>query len=137
MWTWVTKIFGGSDKGIVEQVSDVADKWVPSATTQHKMEIEDAKAGDESQASARSMVIPSHDSWVDVIVDGMNRLVRPLMTYWVVGILWGWVRPPDLSNIHPMMWNIIWTIITFWFGSRLIFKDIPALISWVKEKIKN
>lgn len=134
MWQWVTKLFGGSDKGIIEQVSDVADKWVPSATTQHKMGIEDLKAGDDSQASARAMELRSHDTWVDVVVDALNRLVRPLMTYWVVLLLWGLIKPPDLSNIPPMLWNIIWTVITFWFGSRMLFKDIPALVQWLKEK---
>ena len=132
MWGWVKGLFS-SNKGIVEQVSDVADKWVPSATTQHKMGIEDLKAGDESQASARAMVVPAHDTWFDALVDGLNRLPRPVITGWVIGMLFGWVpEPVHLQTLSPMTLNIIWTVITFWFGSRVLFKDIPAMIKSVR-----
>lgn len=127
--SWFTKLtgalFGSSDKGIVTEVSDAVDKWIPSETTKHAMGIEDLKAGDDSQASARAMQQPSHDSWFDIFVDGLNRLPRPLFTFWVFGILSGIIVPPNLQ-LNPILWNIVWTIITFWFGQRVLFKDLPA-----------
>lgn len=134
---WFAKVKGllfGGDKGIVETVSDVADKWVPSETTKHKMSLEDLKAGDESQASARAMQLPTHDSWFDILIDGVNRLPRPVITFWVIGILIGWVpEPVHLIVLSPITLNIIWTVISFWFGSRMIIKDIPSAIKAIKD----
>lgn len=133
MWTWAKKLFTGN-KGIIEEVSDVADKWVPSETTKHKMSIEDLQAGDESQDSARKMELATHNSWFDIAVDGMNRLPRPLITGWVVAMLFGWVdEPAHLQGKSPMTLNIIWTVITFWFGSRVLFKDIPSVIKALRK----
>jgi len=84
---------------------------------------------DASQDSARKMVIPHHDSWFDILVDGMNRSVRPFITYWVLGVLFGWWEAPKTDTIDPIMLNIIWTVITFWFGSRVVFKDVPKAIA--------
>lgn len=129
---WITSLFGGK-KGIVDSVSDTVDKWNPSPVTQHKMSVEDSKqsvaeqnAGDESQNSARAMPLPTHGTWFDSLVDGLNRLVRPTITYWIVGGLVGFWRLPTLGTIDPIMMNIVWTVVTFWFGSRMLFKDIPA-----------
>lgn len=128
----VGKLFGGG-KGIIEQVSDVADKWKPSPVTQHKMAVEDAglaivdqQAGDASQNSARAIVLPTHETWFDSFVDGISRLVRPVVTYWIVGGLAGFWALPKLGEVDPVMMNIVWTIITFWFGSRTLFKDLPT-----------
>lgn len=128
--SWLSKAVGalfGGDKGIIEQVSDVADKWNPSPTTIHKQSIEDVKAGDDSQKSAREMQMPTHDDWFNHLIDGLSRAVRPVITYWIIGGLIGLYELKSPST-DPLMMNIVWTILTFWFGSRMIFKDIPALI---------
>jgi len=128
-------LFGSSSngKGIVTQVSDAVDRWIPSNETKHNQSIEDLKAGDESQKSAREMVLVSHDSWLDIFVDACNRLVRPGITLWVVGGLIGWWDLPRTGDIDPTMMNIIWTVITFWFGSRVMFKDLPNALKLYKN----
>lgn len=136
----VKALFGGGDKGIVEEVSDVVDKWNPSPVTRHEMAIENETAGDSSQADARAMDLHRTDSslplvvYFNAFVDGINRLVRPVFTYWSFGLLTGYIKPPVSWNTWPpMLWNIVWTIVTFWFGSRLLFKDIPAMYRWYKN----
>lgn len=136
----VKALFGGGDKGVVQEVSDVVDKWKPSKVTRHKMAIENQQAGDASQADARAMPLPRTDAdnivitGYNALIDGMNRLVRPAFTAWVFGLLVGWWEPPTTwSTWPPMLWNIVWTIVTFWFGSRLLFKDIPAMWKWYKN----
>ena len=132
---WFGKVVGalfGGGKGIVEQVSDVADKWNPSPTTIHKQSIEDQTAGDASQKSAREMVIPTHDDWFNKMVDGISRLVRPVVTYWIIGGLVGLYELKSPST-DPLMMNIVWTVLTFWFGSRVLIKDIPAIIRSFKK----
>ena len=140
MFGWVTKLGGllfgsnSSDKGVIDSISDTVDKWSPSETTRHKMSIEDQQAGDSSQESARRLKLHSGSTWFDSLIDGLNRLVRPVMTFWVFGILTGMLGiPAHLADIPPMLWNIIWTIVTFWFGSRMLFKDAPKMIAWFKE----
>lgn len=129
----ISKMFVG-EKGIVEQVSDTFDKWVPSETTKHKMSLEDLTAGDASQDSARKMVFVSHDSWLDIAVDAANRMPRPMFTLWAFGLLVGWWGPPEsLTTMSPIVSNILWTIITFWFGSRVLFKDLPNAFKLYKK----
>lgn len=130
-----TALFGSSSngKGIVTAVSDTVDKWHPSAVTEHKMALEDLKAGDESQDSARKMQMISHDSWFDILVDGLNRLVRPLVTYWLCGGIAGFWPLPATGTVDPLILNAFWTVITFWFGGRVIVKDIPKAIATYAE----
>ncbi|MCK5132047.1 MAG: hypothetical protein KAR40_07855 [Candidatus Sabulitectum sp.] len=134
------KMFVG-EKGIVEQISDVTDKWMPSKTTIHKMSIEDQQAGDDSQKSARAMILVSHDSWLDIAVDALNRMVRPAFTVWAFGLLLGWWAPPDhlatMAATNPVVLNILWTIVTFWFGSRMLVKDIPAAVKFAKQALRR
>lgn len=131
-------IFGGSSSGksVAETVADVADNYKPGEVTKHNMSIEDQKAGDDSQNSARQMVLLSGgDNWFDIAINGLNRMPRPIVTGWVICILFGWVNEPEhLLNLNPITLNIIWTVITFWFGGRLLVKDIPtAIMSWRKK----
>ncbi len=128
-------LFGSTTngKGVVGSISDVVNEWMPSQTSKNKQSIEDLKAGDASQAAAYGLVLKSHDSWFDILVDGLNRLPRPMLTLWVFGILANWWNAPDLTNVHPMLLNIVWTIITFWFGSRVVLKDMPSAIMAYRE----
>jgi hypothetical protein len=130
----------GSASNVVKSVSDTVDKWKPSVTTRHKMALENEQAGDDSQADARAMAVPRTDhpgfiiSFYNALIDGINRMVRPVFTFWVFGLLTGYLEVPSTWNEWPpMLWNIVWTIITFWFGSRLLFKDIPSMYKWYKN----
>lgn len=138
--SWLSKafsaVFGSSDNGksIAETAVDTYERFNPSEVKVHEMSIEDLQAGDASQNNAREMEIPHHESWFDIFVDGVNRSVRPTMTVWAMGMLFGWW---DTSNhwddIPPMAWNIIWTIVTFWFGARVVFKDLPNAIKFWRK----
>ena len=138
--SWLSKAFGAvfgsssNGKSVAETAVDTYERFNPSAVKQHEMSIDDLKAGDSSQEDARKMVLRGHDSWFDIFIDGINRSVRPFMTVWAIGMLMNWWDTTEhWNNIHPMAWNIIWTIVTFWFGSRVIFKDIPAAFAAYKN----
>lgn len=138
--SWFTSLagtlFGNSSngKGVVQTAVDTYERFDPSAVKLHEMSLEDQTAGDASQDSARKMIVaPSHDSWFDILIDGLNRSVRPGFTLWAFGTLVGWWdTTAHWNEIPPMVWNIIWTIITFWFGSRILFKDLPSLVKRLK-----
>lgn len=136
----VTSLFGSSDngKGIVTQVANVVDRFNPSDTTLHTMSLEDQKAGDESQKNAQAFVpAPSHESWLDIFIDAFNRIQRPAWSTWALGGLCGWWNLPVTTEIDPFVVNVIWTIVGFWFGSRMIFKDIPNAFMQFRKLVKK
>lgn len=71
-------------------------------------------------------------TWWDSLVDGLNRLPRPLITFGVIGLfVWaGWdpvtftETMEALGFVPDELWIILLTIITFWFGSRLVAQDL-------------
>lgn len=148
MLTGILSLFGvggSSDsrgKGVVEQIADVADNYKPGAVTQHNMDMEQIKAEDASQDSARKYVPGASASvgnvWLDAfntVVDGLNRLPRPILALWAIGVLIGWVPSPEhLNGMHPLALNILWTVVAFFFGVRTISQDLPKLIAGLRKK---
>ena len=73
---------------------------------------------------------PEKKGWFNQLVDGANRLVRPLFTYGIVALfIWACVDPVEftmtvqaLGVIPELLWYIMMTIIGFWFGGRLLEK---------------
>ena len=73
---------------------------------------------------------PEKHGWFNHLVDGANRLVRPLFTYGIVALfVWACVDPVEftmtvqaLGVIPELLWYIMMTIIGFWFGGRLLEK---------------
>lgn len=130
-------LFGKSEgKGVIQQASDVVERWVPSTAKEHEMNIEQTKTEDASQDSARRMQLTAtHEDWFNRVVDALNRLPRPLFTFWAFGLLTGFIKTPShLNDMHPLALNIIWTIIGFFFGVRTLSQDLPKLIQTLRKK---
>lgn len=127
--SFLSKIASFFAGGTVKTISDTVDKWHPSPVTSNAMDLENQQAGDESQNSARAMVLPTHDTWLDVGVDAYNRLPRPVITTWVIGGVMGLWELPKLSQFDPITLNMIWLVLSFWLGSRVLIKDAPKLIA--------
>lgn len=125
IWTKIGGwLFGG---GGVEKVLDVTDK---AFYTEQEKAQEDAK----DLSDARSMQMFTHGSIFDIVVDGLNRLVRPGVTLWLVGGFVGWWKLPDPGLIDPYWHNIFLIVITFWFGGRALLKDLPTAIRLMRGK---
>lgn len=91
------------------------------------------------RASARSFAAPgvAVTRW-DRLVDNANRAVRPVVSGYVFGGLAGAWPLADLSAIDPRWLAVGATILGFWFGGRLLARDIPAgivavLSAWSKR----
>src|SRR3990167_141644 len=137
---WITgllSLFGGGGSGVnvAKQVADVVQDYKPGKVTEHKMALESIKAEDDSQASARSMVFtPVGGDWFNKIIDGLNRLPRPIMALWAFGVLvWVLPVPAHLMLAPPLVLNIIWTVIGFYFGVRTISQDLPKLLASIRK----
>ena len=130
---WFSKVVGklfGGDKGLVEQVSDVADKWKPSPTTKHKMSLEESAKNEESVQNARALQFQLiGEGKFSVFVAGMNGIMRPLFGTWafivLVGATFGFIQSSGFSSLDSFSQGLVVTIVNFLFGVRIISQDIP------------
>ena len=119
----IAGLFTGNTGG---KVIDQVDKAIYT-------EQERSETDQKDLQEARGPVAPSHESWFDVLVDGANRLIRPVVTLWLMGGFIGWWKLPSPGSVDPY-WQTIFTIIlTFWFGGRAILKDLPAAIRAIRS----
>lgn len=141
LFGWVGKLFSSDGKGVVAQVNDTVERWNPSEVKKHEMGLDNIKAEDASQDSARKYE-PSRSAMTGVpvvdifntIVDCANRLPRPALALWALCILFGVVpEPAHLAFLSQFTLNIIWTVIGFFFGIRTISQDVPKVITMFKK----
>lgn len=89
---------------------------------------------DRFQADARSAVYQQFASefghsktWWDSMIDGINRLPRPIMTFGTIYIFWlCWSDPVTfmqgataLQAMPKEGWYILAAVVTFWFAAKL------------------
>jgi len=124
--------------GLANGVSDIIERWHPGDAKQHEMGMEIASQIEASIANARKHDLPMNSGvpWLDGVVNGINRLIRPWITITVVGSLFGYWDLPPPDTIDPHYWSIGTVIIGFWFGGRAVFKDLPAAIKTFR-RFKN
>ncbi|HJX19104.1 MAG TPA: hypothetical protein VJ437_13055, partial [Acidiferrobacterales bacterium] len=56
----------------------------------------------------------------------LNRLVRPGVTVWIFGGISGAWSLPDTTKADPFWLSMFLVVMLFWFGGRLLLKDLPA-----------
>ena len=117
LWASVLGLFTGKT---VEKLVDVADEAV--FTGQEKAS-SDAKFTTE---------ILSNTS-----IDIFNRLIRPGITLYYLGGFAGWWQLPDTSQVDPVHFQIFIIIITFWFGGRVLLKDLPVAVGAILRMRKG
>jgi hypothetical protein len=128
MWGWLKSVgswFSGGGK-TVEKVTELIDEGIHTEQERSEQDASDTK-------DSRTMQFASHESWFDVLVDGMNRLVRPAFAFWSFGVLVGWWGE-KIKEISPEAMNLILLIVTFYFGGRAILKDLPSVIKSLRAR---
>lgn len=116
------------------KVAEVVDKFVTTKGERLTLEAQDA-------AVVRGMLDKYvHGTWFDALVDGINRLVRPGITlYLCLGIDGRLVHLPDIDKIDPFWQTCFYLVLTFWFGGRMVLKDLPQAIMYfakMRKKLK-
>jgi hypothetical protein len=119
----VTGFFTGAGGG---KIIDAADELYLSAEERQTIDQKDL-------ASARAMQAASGNTGFDVAVNCLSRLVRPVITFWLVGGMMGFYTFPPISSVPPFYQKMIVIVITFWFGGRAIMKDIPGFVKALKS----
>jgi hypothetical protein len=68
------------------------------------------------------------DILANTSIDLFNRLVRPGVTVYYIGGFADWWKLPDTTKVDPVHFQIFLIIITFWFGGRVLLKDLPNTV---------
>ena len=120
-------------KGLIEGAGDLIDKFVqtPDEKAEFKREllILGDKAEERSQAAMKDardtykaeFQYGSHTTKFDSFVDGINRLVRPIVTYGLLAAVLGFITVP--TKINDNIWTPLTVVLAFWFGGRLLKRD--------------
>lgn len=90
----------------------------------------------------KQLGIKIHRSWWDSLIDGINRLPRPVMTFGTVFLFFYAIYDPftfsiwmtSLQGIPENLWYIMMTVILFWFGGKIVEKT--PLVNKTTEYIK-
>lgn len=121
--SWWTKLFGSGAGDAVSAVAGVADKAFYT---------DQEKAGDDQAdtAAARGFAAPGRGSgYFGDLVDAANRGIRPGVTVWLIGGFVGWWKFPDPGAVDPFYHQLLLIVLTFWFGGRVLLKDLPAAVA--------
>ena len=116
-------------------IADIVERWKPGESKKHEMEQEINEFVHKTVDSARKHDVPLNSglAWVDGLVNGVNRLIRPWVTIMILGALFGYWELPSTSDLAPEYWQMAMIVLGFWFGGRFLVKDIPqALKSMVR-----
>jgi len=137
-WNPLSWLAGGAAKAgveVAEGVAGIVEKWVPGADKKHEMAKEITDMVMQSQDSARKHDTPMNTglSLLDGLVNGVNRLIRPGVTIGLIGGIMGWWPLPPPEGINPIYFHFTEMALIFWFGGRALFKDLPAMLKYLKK----
>lgn len=129
---------GGAAKAglnIAGGIADIVERWNPGDSKNVQFTKELTSVVNASYDSARRHDAPMQSGvrWLDGVVNGVNRLIRPWVTITVIGSLFGYWNLPPPQNVAPEYWIMVQIILGFWFGGRLVTKDIPAALGYLRK----
>jgi hypothetical protein len=118
-------LFGGR-RNVVREVAEVFRENAEAAGARGH----DLDAGALAQFAAE-FEARSRRTWWDSLIDGLNRLPRPMLAFWAFWVLLWTARDPAYMAevfaswviIPDMVWALIMIIVTFFFGGRAQVKD--------------
>ena len=130
MFSWLGKIFGGGGRTIVDGATDLVQTFTGDKASREEFEFKENIA--RQQAFAAEFMYRSNRTWWDSLIDGFNRLPRPVMTFGVIYLFYLCVMDPEsfqvsmaaLTFMPDYGWALMGTIVAFWFGGKFLSKDL-------------
>lgn len=121
----ITRIFGAPQAvaTLGQTARQVAEVFTPNATRAMELAAQSGQAA-LAQHGAEFVHAPSH--WFDVLVNGLNRLPRPMLALGTLGLFVyamadpvGFsVRMQGLAYIPEPLWWLLGAVVAFYFGAR-------------------
>ncbi len=121
----IEKVIGapGAVSALGQAAKGVAEVFVPSAT--RKMELSaEAQMAALNQLGEEFSLAPQ--SWFDRLVNGLNRLPRPLLAFGTLGLFVFAMFDPvsfaqrmvGLNAVPEPLWWLLGAVVAFYFGAR-------------------
>ena len=104
-------------------VGGLLDKWLGNRAARDKFQADHRSANYQQFAAEFGHAT----TWWDSLIDGLNRLPRPIMTFGTIYIFWLCWRNPEefiegaiaLQAMPKEGWYILGAVVTFWFAAKL------------------
>ncbi|MFC3180394.1 holin family protein [Cypionkella sinensis] len=113
----------GAVAALGDAAKGVAEVFVPSATK--RMELS-AQAQEAALAQFGDEFVNASASGFDRLVNGLNRLPRPLLAFGTIGLfVYAMIDPADfalrmvgLNAVPEPLWWLLGAVVAFYFGAR-------------------
>lgn len=114
-----TGIFGGGRNVIVETAEVFRENAEGAA-------VRDASVKEQAMRQFASEFTVRRVGWFDRLMDGLNRLPRPLLAFGTIGLfvvamidpVWFASRMQGISLVPDPLWWLMGAIVSFYFGAR-------------------
>jgi len=136
---WLKDILFGSLTKIIPSLKEFAEVFVGNKKERDSNDSDEQIAVHNEHAAGYTYKA-NNRNWFDRAIDGLNRLPRPLITLMICAMfIWAAVEPVRfavsmraLDTVPRSMWEIVAMVLAFWFGSRLLARDIASQGATVK-----
>lgn len=125
----------GAVSALGDAAKGVAEVFVPSATK--RMELS-AQAQTAALEQFGVEFQNASDGWFDRLVNGLNRLPRPLLAFGTIGLfVYAMTNPQDfalrmvgLNAVPEPLWWLLGAVVAFYFGARetYYFRNRPISV---------
>ena len=123
----------GTIAAVGEAAKDVAEVFTPSATK--RMELS-AKAQSDALKEFSEEFGAAPFGWFDRLVNGLNRLPRPMLAFGTIGLFCYAMADPTafaqrmvgLNAVPEPLWWLLGAVVAFYFGARetYYFRNRPT-----------
>lgn len=125
---FLSSLIGGGIQGIIGGANTLIKTIWGSQEERDQQTAADQVATENAYASEYNA--PEKVFLFDRLVDGANRLVRPIFTYGTIALfIWAAMNPArfaitmkSMTIVPEMLWYILLAIVAFWFGGRILEK---------------
>ena len=128
----IGRMVKGFVQGSLGGVDDIAKTLVGSQLERDRQDADHQAS--VTDAYMAEFVRHSNRTWWDSLIDGLNRSVRPVWSYFVLVFMaygaynpaWFAVVAQSWSLAGTLMTAMFMTVVGFWFGGRFLSKDMTG-----------
>ncbi len=141
----MAKIFGGLFGGNRNVIAETVEVFRPNAE-RSAQRAADYAMGAQGQFAAE-FTAPAPQGWFNALVNGLNRLPRPMMAYGTIGLFVFAMYDPvgfaermvGLAAVPDQLWWLLGAIVSFYFGAREMahMRTAAASPQAVREIVQN
>ena len=122
-------LFGGESRNVVKETVEI---FRPNAEA-NAQRVADYKTAALHQY-ANEFHSRTNRTWMDSLADGLNRLIRPVVTLMILFPIYATVHDPEgmakvwvsLATLPDFYWGVVGLVLSFYFGGRMQIKALNS-----------